>query len=357
MRKTILFPFYFLLLTFLGCATVPPREALNTYSLNGVSYISLISLCNARGLDWDYDSYSRIVTLTKGGHKISLRVGDTVVAVDDVPEHLNNPVDMYQGVIVVPYQFKEKILDSLRYPSTAPGSAVFPIKIKKVVIDAGHGGQDPGAIGKTGLQEKDVNLDIAKRLAGLLREKGITVVLTRSNDTFVALSRRVSIANNANADLFISIHSNANRVRSLKGFEVYYLTSGVSDVRRALNAAKYSSPGQYRECMAENSLTLRTILWDMLYSSSRAESVALARAICRKIGGNLDLEVLGIKGANFYVLRGAAMPAVLVEIGFVSNRNEERLLKNGFYRQQLAEAIAEGTIDYSRAYAMTEASR
>lgn len=230
-------------------------------------------------------------------------------------------------------------------------------KIKSVVIDAGHGGNDPGAIGRSGLKEKDVNLDVAKRMAVLLRENGVSVILTRTSDRFVSLQERVNITNNSKADLFISIHSNANRVRSLNGFEVYYISSAANDTKRALQAANSARLDFDSSCFAGNSVNLRATLWDMIYTSSRAESIELARSICHSIDNDLEARVIGVKSASFYVLKGARMPAVLIEIGFVSNGNEERLLKDSSYRQKLAESITGGIRDYATQLSLTEVAK
>lgn len=345
-----------------GCATAPsgPDFApLPIYHLHGTSYMPLIPLCQQRGISWDYDTFTRGITLNKDLHRISLRVGETLILVDGKTQDLATPVDMHQGTVVVPLKFKQKYLDVLFVgikPRYAKGTRI-PIRISKVVIDPGHGGNDPGAVGKRGLREKDVNLDISKRLAKLLGDSGVRVVMTRSSDRFISLPRRVDIANDSDAELFISIHSNANRVRRVNGFEVYYVSPNLSDSRRALSAAKHSSLNLDKRCFASNSINLKATLWDMIYVSSRAESITLARSICRSIDRELETKVLGVKGANFYVLKGVHMPAVLLEIGFVSNPQEEALLKNSYYRQQIAEAIAAGVANYSQDYALMEASR
>jgi N-acetylmuramoyl-L-alanine amidase len=231
-------------------------------------------------------------------------------------------------------------------------------RIKKIVIDAGHGGKDPGTIGKRGLREKDVNLDIAKRLSRLLRSDGVEVIMTRSTDTFVSLERRVDIANNSRADLFISIHSNANRVRRLNGFEVYYISPNVNDSRRALYCAQNAALNLDRSCFSgAPSLNLKATLWDLIHTSNRAESIRLARDVCSVIDSNLNIKVLGIKGAPFYVLKGARMPAILIEAGFLSNSQEERLMKNAYYRQQIAESIEQGIQRYARDFTLMEAQR
>ena len=348
----------FYLLTFTGCATIPSREAFPTYEIKGITYLPLISFCSLKGISWEYDTFTRVINLSKDEHKINLRVGDELILVDGNPVHLKHPVDLYQGTVVVPYRFKEEILDFLSREVCPVPKAMPPLsKIKAVVIDAGHGGNDPGAIGKTGLAEKNVNLDTAKRLAGILKAQGLKVIMTRSRDIFIPLPARVEIANKSHADIFLSIHSNANRVRSLSGFEVYYIASNVDDAKRASWAAQNVVLDLDKSFFASDSLDLKAILWDMIYTASRAESIKLASSICRTIDRNLETRILGVKSARFYVLKGAVMPAVLIETGFLSNYNEERKLKNGYYRQKIAESIAQGLGSYAQNFGLTKAAK
>jgi len=345
-----------------GCATAPPRETFPTYKLNGAVYYPLITLCEAKGVSWQYDTFTRVVTLNKGAHRISLKAGDNLVLVDQRAVLFNHPVDIYAGTVVVPGQFKEQVMDVLFKEVKAPsqGVAVFPVStiIEKVVVDAGHGGNDPGAIGRTiKLKEKDVNLDIARRLAILLRSEGVDVVMTRNSDRFIPLGTRAGISNSSKADLFVSIHSNANPVRSLNGFEVYYVAIGRNDAKRALFAARNANLDLEGASFAGHSLQLRAILWDMLYAYDRAESIQLARSICRSVDNNLDVRVIGAKDARYEVLRGARIPAVLIETGFLSNPNEERMLKNSYHRQKIAEGIMEGIRDYAQGLAAMEAAQ
>jgi N-acetylmuramoyl-L-alanine amidase len=340
-----------------GCATVSQRETFPTYYIGQTAYVPLVSLCEQKKISWEYDAFARSVVLTKDSHKISLMLGDRLALVDGSPWNLEHPVDFYQGMIVVPYKFKERVLDTLfkeTYPQQRISAAC--LKIRKVVIDAGHGGNDPGAIGRTGLREKDVNLDIARRLSKLLNSSGIQVVMTRSIDKFIPLSGRVSITNASNADIFVSIHSNANRVRSLNGFEVYYVATNVDDSKRAYSTAKATALRLTNCYFASYALDLKATLWDMIYTHNRAESVELSHALCNSMRDNLSLKILGIKGARFEVLRGVRMPAVLIEIGFLSNYDEERKLKNSYYRQKIAEAIAQGICDYARNAVLVEAA-
>jgi N-acetylmuramoyl-L-alanine amidase len=338
-----------------GCASAPSKVASSTYNINGAAYLALVTLCDAKAIDWRYDTYTRAVYLNKDTHRVNLRVGDKMVMVDGRPVHFNHPVEIYKGTVVVPYKFKEQVIDQLfRDTYQVPQGKPAVLRIKKIVVDAGHGGHDPGAIGKSGLREKDVNLDIARRLSNLLRSRGVEVLMTRAVDKFIPLSRRVDIANNSRADLFISIHSNANRVRSLNGFEVYYVSPTAGDSTRAYSTAR-SVPLNLANCsFASNSLDLKAILWDMFYTHSRGESVELSRRICWSMDKNLDARLLGIKGARFEVLKGVRMPAVLVEVGFLSNSSEERMLKNGFYRQKVAECLVQGIDDYTKTLPLME---
>jgi len=332
-----------------GCSTTPIGESFATYNVNGVNYLSLTNLCNAKGIAWDYDTIGRVISLSRGAHNVDLMLGDSFILVDGSPQHLSYPVEMYQVMVVVPYSFKDQVIDGIFKEFVKP-SRNYPnvLSIQKIVIDAGHGGADPGALGRTGLREKDVNLDIAKKLAAILREDGLEVVLTRSTDRFISLSGRVSIANGSNADLFVSIHSNASRTKSLNGFEVYYVTSSVNDTKRAYSSARSVPIAVEHFELASSSMDLKAIIWDMIHVSNQAESVCLARKICRVMDDNSDSRIIGIKGARFAVLKGARMPAVLVETGFISNREEEKLLKNSIYRQKVAEIISKGILDFAQ---------
>jgi N-acetylmuramoyl-L-alanine amidase len=357
------FKVLFIIVVFLtaGCATAPIRENIPTYSLNGTTYYALAPLCELKGISLKYDTFSRTASLIKGGHNIDLMVSDNLVLVDRRAVLLNHPVDVHEGVVVVPVKFKEQILDSLFRPvkstafrRTSPVSSV----IRRVVIDPGHGGRDPGAISKRGLKEKDVNLDIARMLANQLKEAGVEVVMTRDSDKFVSLDSRVNIANNSRADIFISLHANSARATSAHGLEVFYISPRVSDIARASYAAKNTYLNLDSSCFASHSQNLKAILWDMIYTYNRAESIGLCQSIMNRLAGNnLSVRAAGVKDANFMVLRGVRMPAILVEVGFLSNPSEERLLRESYYREKITRSIMEGLCNYAAKAKMTEVSR
>ena len=339
-----------------GCATVlPPKVAelpIQKFYLNNNLYYPLSEICRHFKISWDYDSFGRQISIKKADTEVKLLVDSQVALVNGSPLGLDKPVLVHNGVTVVPARFKELVIDRFYCQLMPQPEREYGLgyAIKKVIVDAGHGGYDPGAIGRTGLREKDVNLDIARRLAYFLKAKGIEVIMSRSADKFITLEQRAALANRIKADFFVSIHSNSARSSKLSGFEVYYITDKLNDYSRALNAAGNADLNIEPGSFYSTSLDLKATLWDIIYTQNRCRSIILAQSICQAANRNLGLRILGVKGAPFYVLKGARIPAVLVEVGFLSNSSEERYLRSGFYRQQLAEAIGEGILNYSRQY-------
>ncbi len=225
---------------------------------------------------------------------------------------------------------------------------------RRVVIDPGHGGHDPGAVGPSGLYEKNVVLDIALKLKKiLLADPFNEVFLTRETDRFISLEERTAMANRKNADFFVSVHANANPVRRVKGIETYLLnwTNDDEAMRVAARENKISLK-KMRE-MHRQMDTLGMILNDLSRDCKRNDSIKLANYIQQSMVTTLNNESsyksidLGVKQALFYVLFGARMPSVLVEVSFISNPQEEQLLSDESYRMQIAKAIAKGLDTYT----------
>ena len=216
-------------------------------------------------------------------------------------------------------------------------------RLDTVVLDAGHGGKDPGSQGKYGTKEKDVVLDITKRVGRLLEKSGIKVIYTRDEDVFIPLIERTKIANDANGKLFVSIHANSNNNRKIQGFETYLLRPGKSEdaieVASRENAVikLEEKPRQYEKLTGEN-----LIMATMAQSMFMKESEDLASIIQMELDKRLNTPNRGVKQAGFYVLIGASMPNVLVEVGYISNPSEEKKLKQTSHKQQVAEAIYHG---------------
>lgn len=217
---------------------------------------------------------------------------------------------------------------------------------KKIVIDPGHGGDDPGAVGPRGTHEKDIVLDIALRVRDIFRKEAgsYEVMLTRETDVFIPLEGRSKIANAAQADLFVSVHANASVNRQARGIETYIL-NWTNDAEALKVAARENAISLKKMEQVQNELSL--ILASLERESKRDDSVKLAgfiqNALVEKVNSPYHRGPYnGLKQALFYVLVGAHMPSALVEVGFISNREEERLLTIPSYRQRLAEGIAEG---------------
>jgi N-acetylmuramoyl-L-alanine amidase len=214
-----------------------------------------------------------------------------------------------------------------------------------VVIDPGHGGEEVGAKGPGGAFEKDVVLAISRRLRNaLVTRVGWEVFLTRDDDSEVALDDRAPIANNYKADVFVSIHANASRSHGAKGSEVYFLSYQASD-DESRRLAQVEG-GIFEEDIPVVGSDLEFILWDMAQAEYLEESSALASRIQEELAAVTGSEGRGIKQAPFRVLVGAAMPAVLVELAFISNPDEEKLLVSPEYQERLALALMRGVKRY-----------
>ena len=241
-------------------------------------------------------------------------------------------------------------------PQTAPsgpGTALaqsIPLTIQRIVIDPGHGGKDPGAIGRGGLTEKEVVLEIGLRLRKLIEERlGKTVIMTREKDTFIELDDRTLLANSKKADLFVSIHANAHPNRSTRGVEIYLL--GPSSNKRALAVAARENSVSL-ESIGNLDRTLQQILFDLGRDYKINQSLEFAhttrQSFMTTLKGRYNYAVvdLGVKRAPFYVLLNSNMPSILAEVSFISNPKEEQLLRKDRYRQAMAEALFEGLKRY-----------
>lgn len=216
------------------------------------------------------------------------------------------------------------------------------LKLSRVVIDAGHGGQDTGTIGPTGYTEKELVLDVASRLKELISANlGAEVVMTRTKDVFVPLETRTAIANQHEADLFISIHANSSKVKSVRGVETFVLN--ITTSREVLDTAareNATSGGLIHEL---DDIVKKIMMRDKV-DESRDLAQHIQKSLAALKGSGPDR---GVKEAPFVVLIGANMPSVLAEIGFISNPSDERMIKTAVYRQQIAESLFEGVRSYS----------
>jgi len=218
---------------------------------------------------------------------------------------------------------------------------------KIIVIDAGHGGKDPGCNSRKGLKEKNINLAIAKELAALFKDdERFQVVMTRDSDCFIPLDERSAAANRLNADMFISIHANANRRRAETGFEVYFMSENAKDPWAKEVAAFENSVRGLEE---DNAVPPEGLL---LHSLARNEymneSAILAGFIAEKLDRRVSIKNRGVNQAPFYVLRGTYAPAVLIETGFMTNPKEAAALNKEAVRRKIAQGVFEGVLSYAK---------
>ena len=238
------------------------------------------------------------------------------------------------------------------YPATIepPTTQPPPASAFVVVIDPGHGGDDTGALGPSGLAEKDVTLDVARRLRDRLQSETDTqVILTRDGDRTITLDERTAIANHNHADLFVSIHANASRRGNARGAETYFLSyQATDDESRAVAAIENNTLG-LEEGVQKNG-NLEMILWDLAQSAFLKESSVLAEMVQENLNDVLDIANRGIKQAPFRVLMGATMPAVLIEVAFITSPEEERRLKDGAFKDRLAGSIFDSVRKFRAKY-------
>ena len=247
------------------------------------------------------------------------------------------------------------ILALLAVPTAAPGNPVREPQVNTIVIDPGHGGRDRGAVGSGGLEECEVTLAIALRLKALIeadpvmRAGGVRVVLVRDDDTLPTLEDRAATANSADGDLYISIHVNGHEVRSAYGAETYILSLKASD-EHAQKVAEFENEAIEEALHAPEGEEddLKLILFDVIQKKFIEESMYVAELIQSEFNSSLNLRDRGVRQAPFRVLKGVAMPAVLVEVDYISNPRREQLLRTESYRTELAQSLLNAIKAYKR---------
>ena len=259
-----------------------------------------------------------------------------------------------------PFRFIIDVAEAFNLPENPPETAAVPgpppatsspnrrggNEFDVVVLDPGHGGGDTGTVGPHGVMEKEVTLAVARRLQRYLEARlGVKVFLTRQGDQDVDLDQRTAIANGYNADLFISIHANSALRGRAKGAETYYMSTDWID-EESRRHLKRAEPGAFSRQTGGGDDVLQLILWDLAQTAYLEESGRFAKIIQSTLNSALGISNRGVKQAPFRVLMGARMPAVLIEVGFLDNPDEEKLLKNPVYQDKLARAIYQSVERY-----------
>ena len=335
-------PVILLFLFLAGCATVPrvvPPLPQQERTLKDV--------CRQYNMDCRWDGMSQTVSMTYQGKKIQAMAGSNIVVVNGDRIALSAPLFRRKGSLIVPPDFDRLVVGPSAKPQEDYIKGAYTGLLKTIIVDAGHGGHDAGAIGCGGLKEKDVNLDIARKVKKDFEAAGLKVVMTRDDDEFITLQDRTAVASRTGADLFVSIHSNAHKNRRSRGTEVYYpgalSDEDKSDAQRLLNEKSIVSHLQ----ISKDSGDVKGIVLDMLYAHKLSLSPGLADSVSRTLSREAGIAARGSKPERYFVLRNTLIPAVLVEVGFITNPNEAGLLKSPEYRQRLADSITKSILRYA----------
>ena len=352
----------------------------------GMGYLKINDVAEVFGGKVDFDPVKNVASLEFNRGKVEFFIDSSEAIIDNVRRNMKKETKIIEGRVWIPlevvitkafgqvlggqvfWDYPSKTLSTVEKLTGAPVKEkmeeVSPIepemtehvppleeakraRIKTIVIDPGHGGKDPGAIGPGGTKEKDVVLKIAHKLAKELHKNLKTrVILTRYHDIFLPLADRTAIANREKADLFISIHCNASLKSHTEGFEIYFLSEEASD-EEAQAVANMENAVMALEEKKEKGDELSSILWSLAMNEFMNESSELCSLICFEVDNSLRVVGnRGVKQAGFSVLKGAKMPAVLVEAAFISNASGERKLSSSKFQKELAESICVGVTKY-----------
>jgi N-acetylmuramoyl-L-alanine amidase len=334
--------YFLMLLTLHGCGGRPVVAP--TLPMG----IPLEDVCARYHVTWQWDGVTQVVMMEYRGNISRALVGSSTVLIGKQQIILSSPLRRENSTIYVPEDFEAKVLAPFGVPVAGLSPVESSSRAHVIVIDAGHGGKDRGTMASSGMDEKDIVLDVAKRLRTLLESAGLKVIMTRDTDDFISLPERTIIAARSGADLFVSIHVNSNQDHAVSGLLVYYLdTIGkreLSEEQRIENEHTF-----LQSLSAEDSPTLQAIVTDMMDTLKTTQSQKLAKLIVREAREEPGVKVRGngIRLCRFFVVRNTLIPAVLVETGFLSNHLEHIKLISSLYRQKMAEVIARGVLDYA----------
>lgn len=335
-------------------------DHLSTFDYFGNNYFDINDLKRIFEGDLELSTDFQEATLTILEKELTFYFDNNWVKYKEKSYNLHDNVQVIGGIFFIPEYILQLISDNFfSHKINIEGEQIYinlPItnhySIHRIVLDPGHGGRDPGAVGRTlYLQEKNLVLDIAKIAKRKLESRlGVEVLLTRGNDDFVSLGDRTEFANEQQADLFVSLHCNAAWDRRSMGTEVYYLSTAQSDEARAVEALE-NEVIKFEDKKSKSRYSdLDFILYDMRQAEHLKESADLAEMCQNSLVKRLQTKDRGVKQANFYVLRGAFMPAILAEIAFVSNKNEEKKLNSQNFRTRAAESLYKSIKQFKAKY-------
>ncbi|MDP3980692.1 MAG: N-acetylmuramoyl-L-alanine amidase [Chlamydiota bacterium] len=327
MKKSFFLNFAILLLLTICLSPVThslaePNKKVASMTVGNLDYVYLNELGKLFGLAEKWDPKSDIVTLERQGIVLSFRTGSAFANLNKNIEKMPDIARLIHGRLAIPLSFglvKIEPFAAIKKPKKPQKTNIIPKnRIFRLVLDPGHGGNDPGTIGQKGTKEKDIVLDICKRIRRQLKASGIEITMTRSSDKFVSLWHRNYVSRKIGPDLFVSIHANAADNKTIYGIETYYARD-----------ANISNNGKN-------------------YKKNYSLSYYFANLVQVNLCNTLVAKNRRVKKANYFVLKNATVPSVLIETGFLSHHWEERKLKNETYRDRIAHVIAKCILSYKR---------
>ncbi len=371
-------------LAFIGTATADKNQLFIKF-IDNKQYVSLYELIVFLNLESNFDFFLQRGKIYNKNHQAAYAVGLHYMIIDGKLFKSTYPVDRFKGEIMIPLKFIEPLIDSM-----FPGKGVVYFndrisldhdsgdkekigkkestidrklltetsdRISFIIIDPGHGGKDPGAMGRGGIKEKSITLKIARYVENYLSTnlKGIKIRLSRDKDIFIELFQRTEFANRFLKDktngLFVSIHVNAALSPKISGFETYFLSQNPTNEEARNTAALENDVVIFEEKKGKTFRDVDYIEAMMITTQIQKESSMLADQIQAGISGTISKnKSRGVKKADFFVLRGSLMPAALVEVGYITNRNEAALLLTSDYQKKIARGVADGVIRFIKKY-------
>lgn len=323
--------------------------------IDGVKCIPLVYLCRAFGVSYAWDSVTNRVQLYNKGKSLTILLHEPVVDINGTITALSFAPQILKGTVFVPVDMlqlpwwgtiKKPAVKKPKKPKPVPPQYL----IDTVILDPGHGGKDRGAYSASGKAEKDLVLTFSKKLKKELEKRGMQVFLTRDRDFFVSLLDRVQMANKTEADLFISIHANAHPSPRAHGFEIFHLSTKDDNQLRFRDMMKNGDRKKGEICVISDKYRSNPTLWDIVFTENRREAIELARIIDHAVQRENMISNRGVKGAGYYVLKWVDKPSVLVELGFMTNVNENKNLHDNAYVDRLLQALTLGIVQYRNEY-------
>jgi N-acetylmuramoyl-L-alanine amidase len=323
--------------------------------IEGVEYIPLVYMCNAFGVSYSWDSLTNRVQLYNKGKSLTVLLQEPVVDIDGQITELVAAPQILKGTVFVPVSMTQLAWwGRIKKPAVKKPKEIKPVPkkylINKIILDPGHGGKDRGAFSISGQAEKDLVLAFSKKLKKELEKRGMEVLLTRDRDFFVSLLDRVKMANQTDGDLFISIHANAHPSPRAHGFEIFHLSAKDDIQLRFQDMMKNGDRKKGEIEVISDKYRSNPTLWDIVFTENRREAIDLARYIDRSIQRENIVSNRGVKGAGYYVLKWIDKPAVLIELGFMTNLNENKNLHDKAYIDRFIQALVLGIVQYRNEY-------